>query len=441
VVEDGTSVPEVGAVMFGLSGFRVLAAGRVGGELELLVESTATSASCPRCARPAAAHARREHLLRDVAHGDVPVFVLWCKRIWRCRRVDCPQRTWSEQAELAAPKATLTARTRAWAARRVGEHADTVAATARSLGVGWHTVMGAVEHHGRPLVDDPARLEGVAALGVDEHAWQRANAVRHTTFATGIVDLSPGRPARLLDVVENRTGDAYGSWLAARTPQWRERIRLAALDPFRGYLNALRAQLPHATHVLDAFHVVKLGFQAVDEVRRRVQQEQTGHRGHKQDPLYRTRRLLRRRVDRLSARHFDKLNAALDAGDPDGEVTIAWHAAQALAGALARTDRAAGSRAALEVIATYIDCPVPEVARLARTLRTWQQQLLACFGPDRISNGPTEAVNLLIEKVRRVGHGYRKFSNYRLRLLLHCGVDWDRVLTPRIRTRRPRMAA
>jgi transposase len=327
--------------------------------------------------------------LRDLAHGDLAVFVVWCKRIWRCRRVDCAKRTWSGQSELALPKATLTARTRVWAARRVGEHADTVAATARSLGVGWHTVMGAVAEHGQPLIDDPTRIDGVEAVGVDEHAWHRANARRHTTFATGIVDLSPGRPARLLDLVENRTGQAYGTWLAAREPEWRERIRLAALDPFRGYLTALRTHLPHATHVLDTFHAVKLGFDALDEVRRRVQQEQTGHRGHKHDPLYRTRRLLRRRVDRLQPQHFDKLDVALGAGDPHGEVTIAWHAAQALAGALARTDRAHGARQALEVIATYIDCPVPEVARLARTLRTWQPQLLACFGPNKISNGPT----------------------------------------------------
>jgi transposase len=391
LVKDGTSVPEVGTVMVGLSGFRVLAVGRVGGELELLVETTATKAPCPRCGRAAAPHARREHRLRDLAHGDLPVFVLWCKRVWRCRHVDCPQRTWSEQTEPAAPRATLTARTRQWAARRVGEHADTIAATARSLGAGWHTVMDAVEQHGRPLVDDPAGLADVAALGVDEHAWQRANAHRHTTFATGIVDLTSGRPARLLDVVENRTADAYGSWLAARPPEWRQQVRLAALDPFRGYLNALRAHLPHATHVLDAFHVVRLGFPALDEVRRRVQQEQTGHRGHKDDPLDRTRRLLRRRVDRLKEHHFAKLDAALGIGDPHGEVTITRHAAQALAGAFARTDRAAGARAVLDVIATYIDRSVLEVARLARTLRTWQPQLLARFSTDRrISTGPTE---------------------------------------------------
>ncbi|MGW5237744.1 transposase [Monashia sp. NPDC004114] len=47
----------------------------------------------------------------------------------------------------------------------------------------------------------------------------------------------------------------------------------ASLDPFRGYANALRDELPDAVAVLDAFHVVKLGTQVVDETRRRVQQE------------------------------------------------------------------------------------------------------------------------------------------------------------------------
>jgi hypothetical protein len=200
VVVDGTSAPDVGAVMFGLVGFRVLAAGVIGGELELLVETTAVAATCPSCAGPASPHARREHMLRDTAQGDRPVFVLWCKRIWRCRAVDCPKATWSEQSELAASKATLTGRVRAWAARRVGEHADTVAATARLLGVGWHTVMGAVREHGEPLVDDPSRLDGVSAWAWTSTAGMRervpAQPVRHRYGRP-----SPGGPARLLDVV------------------------------------------------------------------------------------------------------------------------------------------------------------------------------------------------------------------------------------------------
>jgi transposase len=103
-------------------------------------------------------------------------------------------------------------------------------------------------------------------------------------LATGIVALN-GRP-RLLDVVPGRGATALSAWVSGREQGWRDSITVTAWDPFAGYGTALRTTLPHATRVLDAFHVVKLGFDAVDQVRRRVQQETTGHRGHKQDPIH-----------------------------------------------------------------------------------------------------------------------------------------------------------
>jgi transposase len=68
-------------------------------------------------------------------------------------------------------------------------------------------------------------------------------------------------------------------------------------------------------------------------------------------------------------------------------------------------------------------------------------ELLTYFDTDGASNGPTEAVNLLAEKARRLGHGFRNFDNYRLRLLLLRGVNWHTPLTPRIRSRHPRSVA
>lgn len=63
-----------------------------------------------------------------------------------------------------------------------------------------------------------------------------------------------------------------------------------------------------------------------------------------------------------------------------------------------------------------------------------------------MSNGPTEATNCLIKKVKRSGHGFRNFHNYRLRLLLNIGLDWRAITwqaapaTP-IRRRQPRLVA
>jgi len=91
--------------------------------------------------------------------------------------------------------------------------------------------MRQVRHLGMPVAKDPARLDGVTAIGVDEHAWQRARLRRRTQYATGIVGLTPGRPARLLDVVAGRSGAALRAWLAAQPAHWRAAITTAALDP------------------------------------------------------------------------------------------------------------------------------------------------------------------------------------------------------------------
>ena len=187
--------------------------------------------------------------------------------------------------------------------------------------------------------------------------------------------------------------------------------------------------------------MVRLGNQALDAVRRRVQQDTLGHRGYTDDPLFGVRRLLRRGAEHLTAANRAKLEAALQAGDPDLEVTVAWHRAQRRRAVYHADDIAVGRRQAEQLFADLHTCPIPEIARLGRTLRSWRAEFLAYFDTDRVSNGPTEAMNLLVEKIRRIGHGYRNFDNYRLCLLLHCGIDWQTPRTPRIRSRRPRLMA
>lgn len=84
--------------------------------------------------------------------------------------------------------------------------------------------------------------------------------------------------------------------------------------------------LPDAVQVADPFHLVKLANSRLDEVRRRVQNETLGHRGHADDPLYRSRRLLTKADERLDDKGRAKLVGLLEAGDPRGEVRMAWHA-------------------------------------------------------------------------------------------------------------------
>ncbi|MDT7704718.1 MAG: hypothetical protein QOG20_325 [Pseudonocardiales bacterium] len=433
------------AALLGLDGFVLLATAEIDGELELLIETTADLVGCPACGAVARPKDRRPTWVRDLPIGGRPVVLCWWKRIWCCPQERCEAKTWTEQHAAIAPRACLSERARQWAFEQVGEADAAVSRTATALGVAWWTVMDQVIDRGRPLIADPSPLapaEGeVDAVGVDETAFLRATGTHPTMFATGIADLTPGRPARLLDVVEGRSGTVLASWLAERDPAWRAGVATASLDPFRGYATALAAQLPDAVRVLDPFHVVKLGLACVDDVRRRVQQHTLGHRGRTRDPLYGIRRVLRRRHDRLSTSARGRLESGLIAGDPHGEVALAWTVAQDLMALYQLTNPDLARRRAETLIADLRGCPIGELARLGRTLHVWRAELCAHFDHPTVSNGPTENLNLKIKNTKRIARGYRNFAHYRLRLLLNHGRIREDHSPTRIRTCRPRFAA
>jgi transposase len=160
--------------LLGLDGFEVLAAEVVSGAWRLVVQTMAMVVGCRGCGVRAQAHGRRMVRVRDLPAGGRPVVLRWCKRIWRCGEPACGVRTWSAQVDAIGPRAVLTERARAEACRRVGKDAHAVAAVARDLGVGWAAIMRAVADYGRPLVDDPMRLDGVATLGLDETCFLKA---------------------------------------------------------------------------------------------------------------------------------------------------------------------------------------------------------------------------------------------------------------------------
>jgi transposase len=67
-------------------------------------------------------------------------------------------------------------------------------------------------------------------------------------------------------------------------------------------------------------------------------------------------------------------------------------------------------------------CP-PEVRSLGRTIVRWRDQIVA-WHRALVSNGPTEAVNNMIKRIKPIGFGFQRLARYRLRVLLYAG--WPR---------------
>jgi transposase len=429
---------DVGVAVLGMPGMRLCDVRQLDGELELVVETDAEVVGCTGCGVRAVSHGRRETLVRDLPVAGRPSRLRWRKRLWRCHEPRCAIQTWTERSEHIAPRAALTERAKTAICTQVGRDGDSVAAVAREYGVGWQTSMNAVRERGEPLVDDPARLDGVTALGLDETTFLKASRDHPTLYVTGMVD---ARTGRLLDVVPDRTAAAVSAWLAARDQAWKAAVEVVAIDPYQGYKTALVGHLDHATLVADHWHVIRLANAVVDEVRRRVQQDTLGHRGRRNDPLYRVRRTLLFAAERLTDRQWARIDAAWTAGDPRDEVYLAWAVKEALRDVYAASCIDDARVALAEFYGWAADSGLPEARRLARTVRRWEAPILAWHTTSGTSSARVEATNLLIKKTKRVGHGFRNYRNYRLRLLLHCGVTWHTPRAARIRGRSPRFAA
>ena len=209
-----------------------------------------------------------------------------------------------------------------------------------TLGCSWDCANDAVLAKGlERLVDDEHRLDGVSVIGVDEHVWRHTP--RGSRYVTVVVDLTPrsdGRPARLLDVVEGRSGAVFAGWLASRSEGFRRNVRVVAMDAFAGYKEAVRRVVPHAREVLDPFHVVRLAGDRLTRCRQRLQQEATGRRGTKHDPLYKARRILLKTRATLTDRQRSTLGR-LFGDERNKPLEVMWGAYQKIIACYAEPDR------------------------------------------------------------------------------------------------------
>jgi transposase len=379
---------------------------------------------CRRCGCEGAA---RDTVVRRLAHeplGWRPTTLEVTVRRNRC--TGCGHVWRQDTSKAAAPRAKLSRRGLRWALEGIVCQHLTVARVAEGLGVAWGTANDAVLAEGkRALIEDPGRFDGVQVIGVDEHCWRHTR--RGDKFVTVIIDLTPIRdgtgPARLLDMVEGRSKQAFKAWLAEREQSWRDAVEVVAMDGFTGFKTATTEELPDAVAVMDPFHVVRVAGDALDECRRRAQQDIHGHRGRKGDPLYTARRTLHTGADLLTDTQRQRL-AGLFAVDAHVEVEVTWGVYQQMIAAYREPDRAQGRQLMQKLIDSLshgVPAALTELITLGRTLTRRATDVLAYFDRPGTSNGPTEAINGRLEHLRGSALGFRNLTNYIARSLLETG--------------------
>lgn len=393
---------DVMSVRLWLSGVRVLGVPVDDAErLEVGVESTRGWSRCPLCGfRCDRVWDRRRKRVRDLGVSGRRTTLVWHRRRFVCG--NCGERHLEGHDQF---EGGLTRRF----SRRLVEDARvmSIRAVARRHGVGWHRIMGLVREHSA-RVAERRRVRPCRVLLVDETSIRRRH--RYVTV------VACGDTKQVLAMIPGRTKASLARFFREQGPRWCRGVEIVVSDGSRSYQAAIAQYLPDARHVLDRFHVVRWFTEGLTLVRRELQRRDPDQRPPAFEPdLFRARFTLLRRADHLTDAHRTHLEALFKAYP---RLRTAWDALQELY-QLYEADDLQGANQALARFADLYDTgQIPEYHDVVDTIISWGEEILAYHSGRRVSNGPIEGINNLLQVLRRVAHGFTNPNNYAARGLL-----------------------
>lgn len=144
----------------------------------------------------------------------------------------------------------------AWLAQQMNQTQLT-----KLMRIGWRTVGNIIARVVAELLPG-GRLDGLELIGVDEVSYGADH-----KFLSSVVDHQAGG---IVWAAEGRNAASLQAFFDGLTPEQKASIRAVSIDMSAGYEKAIRAPegVPHAQVCFDPFHVVKLGGEAADKVRR-----------------------------------------------------------------------------------------------------------------------------------------------------------------------------
>ena len=380
----------------GLPSVELLDQSTQGNTLVLRVMARAKRRRCPRCGqRTEQIHQYHRQYKQDCSLGRQRVMLELVKRRFRCSRCG---KVFTEPDEACGWRRRSTRRFRAHLAQEA--RWQTVKRVAGKEGVSEALVRRAFRAEAQARLA-ASRARAPRLLGLDEFAVAKGQ-----RYQTVLCDLEEHS---VLEVVAGRGLDTTQRALDALPDA--EGVEAVVMDMHEPYRQAVHMACPRAEVVADKYHVIRQVTQAMDQVRLRLQRQETKGRKH---VLHRKRRLLLKGQEALSYQEREALEALFGAYP---EMSRAWHLKEAFRAWYHCPDRRTAARALDQWEREALQQGPKEFGRLSYMLTQWREEILNYFD-HRVTNGFVEGKNNRIKVIMRTGYGYRNMANLRLRILM-----------------------
>jgi transposase len=279
-------------------------------------------------------------------------------------------------------------------------------AVRKQLGINWRTVGTIVE---RVVAErlDPARLDDLSIIGVDELSFRRNH-----QYVTVVVD---HLKKRVVWIGEGKSADTLKQFFAELGPERTKKLTHLTMDMSAAFIAAVDDLAPQVQKVFDRFHVQRLASDAVDEVRRAEVREVAGTEGAQ--ALKKTRWALLKSAWNLDRREEEKLS---EVQRTNQRIYRAYLLKESLAEGFEYRQGARASKHFDSWICWAIRSKLKPFVKLAGTIKKFKDGILA-YVKTRLSNGLTEGLNNKTRLITRRAYGFH--SAHALAAMIHlcCG--------------------
>ena len=248
--------------------------------------------------------------------------------------------------------------------------------------------------------------DDVPYLGLDEKSSERGH-----SYVSILTDIDR---SRVLDLVPERKLEAAKSLLNTLGPAQRASVEAVAMDMWPAFMSAAHTCLPQADIVHDRFHVSKYLGEAVDAVRR---QEHRSLALAGTSPLTGSKwAWLKsyadgRSSEAVSFRALNQLNL---------KTSRAWRIKETFSQFWCYHYTGAAKRFFDAWSNNAMRSRLEPIKKVVKMLRRHEAGLLN-YSQHRINNACAEGFNSAIQLIKANARGFRNFTNYRARILFHCG--------------------
>ena len=374
---------------------------------------------CPECAKPCGLHDHDGE--RSWRHLDSCGFGTFLHA--RVPRVNCPEHgVRLARVSWAEPKSRFTALFEQFAIDVLLE--TSIVGAAKILRLSWdeahHLMKRAVE---RGMARRPHVVP--KQLGVDEKAIAKGQ-----RYVTVLTDLEKGH---VVEMAEGRTKDSLYRCLGKFSINELSTVEAIAMDMWAPYAQVFRALVDDADDkiVYDRFHIVAHMNEAVDQVRRR---ENKALRAEGDERLVGTKHLWLYGEGNIPSDRYDIETrlAFSNLRQAHLKTARAYAIKETLRALWRERSRAGGLRVFNRWYAWAIRSRLTPVKKVAAMVKRHLPNILTYF-KHRITNAGSEALNSVVQMLKKRAFGYRSFVNFRIAVLFRCGGLSLHPLTPMAR--------